>query len=135
MRPSIHLAAIHLANAVDALTHYKTGSFGLSFTPEFFGDIYDAHASSHPESVADAIVSMKVNDPEQWNDLAENVFGIPGDKLTEESVFEKILETDSCGDLRAPVDVWIDKEGWYTVDVYDAKEINKGTEDANEHPF
>jgi len=136
MSPSIHLAAIHLANAVDALTHYKTSSYSLSFSPEFYGDIYGAHVSNHPTNVADAIISMKVNDPDQWNDMAESMFGIAGDRLDEESVFEKVLETNTCSDLfQLPVNVWIDKEGWYTVDVYEAKEINKGTEDTNEHPF
>jgi hypothetical protein len=34
-------------------------------------------------------------------------------------VLERIKETDTCGDLRSPVDVWIDDEGWWTLDIYE----------------
>jgi hypothetical protein len=33
---------------------------------------------------------------------------------------QKIRETDTCGDLRSPVDVWIDPEGYYRVMVHEA---------------
>ena len=119
MGPSIHLAAIHLANAVDALTYYKTSTYGLSFSPEFFGDPYSSTSTPHPTTVADAIAFMKSHDPDQWEDLAENLFGVPGELLGEDDVFEKVLETDTCGGLQPPVDVWIDPEGWYTLDIHD----------------
>jgi hypothetical protein len=36
------------------------------------------------------------------------------------TVMDKIRETNTCGSLSSPVDVWIDEEGYFTVDVYDA---------------
>jgi hypothetical protein len=37
----------------------------------------------------------------------------------------KIKETDTVGTLTPPVDVWIDEQGYYTVDVYDEPDDKK----------
>ena len=34
-------------------------------------------------------------------------------------IMDRILETDIVGCLSVPVEVWIDDEGYYTVEVYD----------------
>lgn len=96
------------------------------FTPEFFfneGEPYDiSDTSDRPTSVWQAIISMN---EEEWNDLAKEVFHVDPRFLTPEAVLEKIEETDSVTDLRSPVEVWIDKEGWHTVKVYDRKDNPK----------
>ena len=48
-------------------------------------------------------------------------FNLEGDYFR---VMSKILETDTVGNLTPPVNVWIDEEGYFTVNVYD-----EGTED------
>jgi hypothetical protein len=49
------------------------------------------------------------------------VFGIPPDQLMPESVLDKIIETDTCSNFDAPVEVWIDTQGYYSVRVYDQR--------------
>lgn len=99
-------------------------SFSLCFGPEFFfaeGEPYDGgpEASERPISVWHAIESMRQLDPEQWADMASEVFGVEPEVLTAETVLEKIQETNSCRDLSSPVEVYIDEDGWFSVEVYD----------------
>jgi hypothetical protein len=102
----------------------RKNSYELSFSPEFFfseGEPYD-HLSDtkRPVSVWAAIEGMRLHDPEQWANLAKEVFGLDNPEyLTSETVMDKIQETNTCGTLSSPVDVYIDPEGYFTVDVYD----------------
>lgn len=103
-------------------------SFELSFSPEFFlaeGEPYDRsdlalNANGEPYSVFSAICLMQRKDRRTWNRMAREVFACPGVRLSPETVLERIQETNTCGQLSVPVDVWVDAEGHYTIDVYDA---------------
>mgnify|MGYP003343712177 CR=1 FL=1 len=104
-------------------------SYELSFGPEFFfaeGEPYDRNEEyteeekNFPTSVYMALMAMPT---EEWFQLAEDVFGCSGDFLTAETVIDKIRETDSCQDLSSPVRVYIDEEGYYSVQVYDSEEV------------
>lgn len=103
-------------------------SFSLSFSPEFFlatGEPYDRadlalNADGEPFSVYSAIAMMQMKRKRDWNRMAREVFGCKGEHLSAETVLDKIHETDSCGQLHSPVDVWIDSEGHYRVDVHEA---------------
>lgn len=102
-------------------------AFELSFSPEFFfaeGEPYDGgpEPSERPISVWNAIESMRVLHPDQWEELAQEVFNVEGKFLTEETVLEKIQETNTCRDLTSPVEVYIDEEGYFSVEVYDSCE-------------
>jgi hypothetical protein len=119
---NVAMAMIHLANAVDLLNQRRTASYSHSFSPEFYGDPYNAQKSARPTNVSDAILSM--SDPD-WTDMAAEVFGIQPDRVDVEMVLQKIIETNTVSDLSAPVEVWIDPEGWYTVSVYDEKQPDK----------
>ena len=107
----------------------RKNSYELSFSPEFFfaeGEPYD-HLSDtkRPVSVWAAIEGMRLHDPKQWAELAKEVFGLDNPEyLTAESVLEKIQETNTCGTLSSPVDVYIDPEGYFRVDVYDEMRSN-----------
>ena len=90
-------------------------AYSHSFTPRFYGNIYSASPSVKPDNLADAIASM---DGETWECMAQEIFGVPADRLDLETVFLKAIETDTVGTLSTPVDVWIDDEGFYRVDVY-----------------
>ena len=94
-------------------------AFSLSFSPEFYGDCYNAQPSDRPTTVADALASMS---DEQWESMAQDVFGCSGEYLGIEDVMAEIEETDTCSDLSSPVSVWIDDDGYFTVDVYDERD-------------
>ena len=92
-----------------------------SFGPGFFlneGEPYDAGGPSrHPTSVWQGILSMSGS---EWRAMAVDCFpGVDPDHLTPESVFELIEKTNTCKDLRSPVEVYIDDEGYHTVLVFD----------------
>lgn len=101
-------------------------SYELSFSPGFFlaeGEPYDAAVGDGcPCTVWQAIVQMKRDEPDEWDEMAQAVFGVEGAHLDEESVLLKIQETNMCTDLASPVDVWIDEEGDYTVTVYEEED-------------
>ena len=98
-------------------------AYSHSFAPEFYGDVYEpGNPTRRPVTVAQAIVSMKELEREYWDRMAEEVFGVPGEHLTEDAVFDKIMETDTVSNLTPPVEVWIDEEGYYTLLVWDDQE-------------
>lgn len=91
-------------------------SYSLSFSPEFYST-EDDFSAERPFTVEQAINAMP---EDRWAELAREVFGCEPEFLTAETVMDKIRETDTCGTLSSPVDVWIDPEGYFTVDVYEA---------------
>jgi hypothetical protein len=109
-------ATIDNVNKKSESSTKKRAAYSHSFSPDFYGDVYAAHKSSKPTTVADAIASM---DNDEWDEMAQEIFGVSGDIY---DVMRKIIETDTVGTLTSPVDVWIDPEGWYTVNVWDAQE-------------
>ncbi len=104
----------------------RKNSYELSFSPEFFfaeGEPYDGGPeipTRRPISVWSAIESMRLGDPGRWAEMAREVFGLDNPQyLTPETVMDKVQETNTCGDLSSPVDVYVDPEGYFTLDVYD----------------
>lgn len=96
-------------------------AFSLSFSPEFFVGPHDLEGgvefdAERPTSVFQALTTMS---DEDWASLARDVFGCEPDFLDVDTVMAKIRETDSCRDLRSPVEVYIDSDGWHSVRVYD----------------
>jgi len=99
-------------------------AYSLSFSPEFFlgeGEPYDrpdpcVNAKGQPTSVWTALGMMS---DAEWAELAREVFDVEPNFLDRETVLQKIEETDTCGTLGVPVDVWIDPEGYFRVEVYD----------------
>lgn len=110
-------------------------AFSLSFSPEFFyatGEPYDRadlalNADGNPYSVYSALCLMQAKDKRAWNRMARDVFGCPGTQLQPETVMDRIHETDTCGDLTPPVDVWVDSDGYHRVEVYDASHYSYGS--------
>lgn len=118
-------------------------AFSLSFSPEFFyaeGEPYDrkdhaVDAKGRPISVWSA-VCMALEDEkerlriESWLDWDVHMpatykkYFMPGEKIpiTPEIVMEAIEKVDTCGTLTVPVDVYIDKDGWCSVEVWDGPE-------------
>lgn len=110
-------------------------SFSLSFSPEFYlatGEPYDRadlalNADGEPYSVYSALSLMQLKRKRDWHRMAKDVFDCSGDDLSPETVLDKIHATDTCGQLHNPVDVWIDSEGHYTVDVHEATHYSYGS--------
>lgn len=93
-------------------------AFELSFSPEFFIAPHDLDGvgfdKKRPISVYQAIKSMS---DEEWSSMVEEVF--EGNEPGVDQVMSKIQETNTCRDLRSPVEVYIDDEGYHSVRVYD----------------
>ena len=94
-------------------------AFELSFSPEFFIAPHDLDGvefdRERPVSVFQAISAMSEDD---WKLLCEEVFNCEPDFVNVEMVLTKVKETNTCSDLRTPVEVWIDSEGWHRVKVF-----------------
>lgn len=96
-------------------------AFDLSFSPEFFmlpGELDGAEYphGDRPYSVRGAILAMP---DDEWALMCTECFGVAPEYVSAEAVLEKIQHTNTCTDLRSPVTVWIDADGWHSVDVYD----------------
>ncbi len=96
-------------------------AFELSFSPEFFWgeDGEWEEKSDTPTSVMQALFSMS---EEEWIEMCGEVFPRTDPEYLDcHDVLRKITETNTCTDLRPPVEVWIDEEGYHTVSVHDSR--------------
>ena len=95
-------------------------AFDLSFSPEFFTGPFDLDGGEfnkeRPTSVYQAIQAM---DDERFEEMAREVFDCEPDFVDIEMVLSQIRETNTCRDLRSPVEVYIDEDGYFSVEVYD----------------
>ena len=96
--------------------------YELSFSPEFFIGPYDLDGGElnkeRPTSVYQAVQAMSEKD---YTEMAREVFGCEPDFVDLSMVLDKIRETNTCRDLRSPVEVYIDDEGYHSVRVYDGE--------------
>jgi hypothetical protein len=102
-------------------------SYSLSFSDAFFTDEsfpYETQPSERPTTVYQAIISLPKRDQLA---IAREVLGsqhavlhVMGESFACD-VLDKIRETDTCANLDSPVEVYIDREGWYSLPVYDAE--------------
>lgn len=122
----------------DLVVNKRRGSmtpngYDLSFSPEFFfaeGEPYDGGPelpARRPISVWSAIETLRLSNPEEWAELAHEVFGLKNpDHLTPEAVLEKVQETNTCANLSSPVRVYIDPEGNFQLRVYEEEHERNG---------
>jgi hypothetical protein len=107
-------------------------AFDLSFSEEFFSGDGETptdmvEPSDKPTSVYQAALGI---DEDERLEIANQVFGYDAQHAAfwvasegfAGDVLAKVRETNTCTDLRSPVEVYIDKEGWYTLRVYDSRE-------------
>jgi len=102
-------------------------AYALSFAEEFFWGDPDIppetlRPSDRPTSVYQALVSLSAH---EWAELARDVFGVTPDRLEISTVIARIQETNTCGSLASPVDVFVDADGWYRLLVFDRKEESR----------
>ena len=93
-------------------------AFSLSFADDFYvpEDLDAVESTLRPTSVYEAILGIR---EEQWKEMCRDLFKCKSESVDADMVMSKIRETNTCTDLTPPVEVWVDDEGWYTVDVYD----------------
>lgn len=100
-------------------------AFELSFGPEFFHGPHDFDGveldRERPSSVYQALQAMS---DEDYATMTREVFGLEPDRVDLEMVMNKIRQTNTCRDLRSPVEVYIDEEGWHSVLVHDSEETS-----------
>lgn len=111
-------------------------AYALSFAEEFFWGDPDIPPetlppSDRPTSVYQALASLNAH---EWDDLARDVFGTTPEHLEISTVIVRIQETNTCGSLGSPVDVFVDAEGWYRVLVYDRKEESRAPRSTPKEP-
>lgn len=100
-------------------------AFELMFAPGFFfneGEPYDGgpEPCAEPTSVWHAITSMP---EDEWTSMCVDCFpGVDPSHVTPESVLDMVRETNTCTDLRPPVAVWIDPQGYHTLSVHERGE-------------
>ena len=94
-------------------------SYGLSFTEQFFTgcDHSGVRVMDRPDTVVDALWTMRVCRNKTWQDMCRDVFG--QSVVAIDDALARVRETNACSNLDSPVTVWIDEEGYYTVDVYE----------------
>lgn len=99
-------------------------SYAHSFAPDFYGDPYNPTPdgqvnADHPTTVCEAIMAIP---KDEWVKCCREVFDCEPDYVDLDTVLTKIHETNTVSNLDSPVTVWIDEDGWWTVDVYDPKD-------------
>jgi hypothetical protein len=96
-------------------------AYSLSFSESFFYGDPDVppeslSPSERPTCVYQALLSLSAHD---WADMARSVFSVHPDDLCISTVIDRIRETNTCSNLDSPVEVSIEREGWYRILVYD----------------
>ena len=91
-------------------------AYAHSFTERFYGDPYNPVRCDHPATVVDALASLT---DDTWQRMSLDLFGCCDVDL--ELALTKILETDTVTSFQPPVEVWIDPDGYYTVEVHDTE--------------
>lgn len=99
-------------------------AYGLSFGPDFFwngthDNVLTRGPTKRPTSVEQAVSQLS---DKTWSRLARDIFHCKPEFLTIEAILEKIEETNTCLNLDTPVEVCIDRDGEFTVLVYDYDE-------------
>jgi hypothetical protein len=105
-------------------------AYSHSFSPEFYGDIYSwTSEGPRPTNVADAISAWWETDKKSFVEMVKELFPHWAEYAEEylseslvSEIMDKILETDTVGTLKPPVDVWIDPDGYFTIDVWDEQD-------------
>jgi len=65
---------------------------------------------------------MSLSD-ENRRTIAQDVLGGRVSFLSDDRIYQQVIETDTCTNLTTPVEVWIDRDGFYTLLVYDEETV------------
>lgn len=89
----------------------------LSFTDDFLlhDDAEAIRPSERPVSVYQAILGLQ---RDTWREIARDLFDLSADRLTSDMILARVIDTNTCANLDEPVEVWIDPNGEYFLNVY-----------------
>lgn len=94
-------------------------AFDLSFGPEFFVGPYDLtieYPVERPVTIYQALSSLS---EESLDAIVDHFDDLSREMVTRQDLTKKVQETNTCTDLRSPVEVWIDREGYCTILVHE----------------
>ena len=90
-------------------------AYGHSFGPEFYYPSgREPRKTRRPTTVAEALASMS---EKEWQAACKEV-GLNPEYAGIDDMMTIVKETDLVTNLDSPVSVWIDPDGWHTVEVY-----------------
>ena len=100
-------------------------SYELSFTEDFFYPVgedletYEPEYTTKPTNLYDAIAMLKEHYYEDFEELCKEADVDPAHSQVVWHLVEYArYKVNSCSNLSTPVQVWLDRAGWITVDVY-----------------
>jgi len=105
-------------------------AYDLSFSNGFFTPSEDFEdirivRQEDPRTVLTALMKWEIENPVDFREMILTVLGYdiePGEPVSQTVYWElldHIREVNTCSNLNVPVEVWIDKDGDYAVNVYD----------------
>ena len=98
-------------------------TYPLCFSPDFFlpcdKEETSLSPSPHPTTLLEALERQRRTEPAWWEELARQVFGCEARVLDAERVLEHALEVNACAGYVTPVQVFLDEEMAWSVEVYD----------------
>jgi len=106
-------------------------SFSLSFSEDFFGSPEDLVDITKPPATVCA--AIKAIPDEEWEEICEQVFWSKPEEVEWEDILDQIKTVNTCSNLDSPVRVWIDEQGYYTVDVHEEADVKKGRKQECNH--
>lgn len=91
---------------------YSLASVGPAILPE--GLTHDeVEKATYPKTVWEAIISLRDNDPKEWDWIAEEVFKLDSpDKLKPEAILGQVQKVDTCEMHKDYWKVWVGEDGW-----------------------
>ncbi len=93
--------------------------YELSFATEFFyRNESEDSTDGEPRSLLEAIMNM---DADEYVQMTQDVLGwmdTSDFRCGAYAVVDRAREVDSCSNLTSPVEVWLDAQGEWKVDVY-----------------
>ena len=92
----------------------------LCFSPEFFGEfIAGLGYTGRPTTVVQALHEMSFTN---WYKMERSIHPEFERAVTIHDVLALIRKTNTCTDINTnPVEVWIDEQGDFKIEVYDAR--------------
>jgi hypothetical protein len=115
---------VRLESFFKTLTKGNVMPYQLSFTEEFFmgAATLEPPVKDKPKSVYEA---LEVMPEDEWEEMCNHLFPkVHYEIIDIEDVMDLIKATDTCSNLDSPVEVWVDEDGDFKINVHFMKCMN-----------